>query len=194
MRKVANLLNLGPGESEGPEIPKNEVIVGTAGLELVVRSVGEERGGEGSGIGDNLGGVGLEFGRGNLLEGNSDGGDGLRAKTRSVQSLRGWGGRERRTLLWGPPWQAGKTAELTRASRSASLSLRKKIRPARGPRRVLWLLVNRVRILESVRGSAGSLKFCRTHVVVVTTSQYSKGEFWTPAATRPEMWAMSERR
>jgi hypothetical protein len=33
-----------------------------------------------------------------------------------------------------------------------------------------------------------------TYVVVVTTSQYSKGEFWTLPATRPEMWAMSERR
>lgn len=29
------------------------------------------------------------------------------------------------------------------------------------------------------------------HVVVVTTSQYSKGLFCTWAATRPEMWAMS---
>ena len=45
------------------------------------------------------------------------------------------------TLLWGPPWQAGKTASLIRFSRSLALSpvLLKKIKPARGPRRVLWL-------------------------------------------------------
>ena len=33
-----------------------------------------------------------------------------------------------------------------------------------------------------------------TYVVVVTTSQYSKGLFCTWAATRPEMWAMSAMR
>jgi hypothetical protein len=45
-------------------------------------------------------------------------------------------------LLCGPPWQAGKTASLTRFSRSLafSTSLRKKMRPARGPRRVLCLV------------------------------------------------------
>lgn len=44
------------------------------------------------------------------------------------------------TLLWGPPWQAGKTASLMRFSISDSLVLLKKMSPARGPRRVLWLL------------------------------------------------------
>ena len=45
------------------------------------------------------------------------------------------------TLLWGPPGQAGKTALLTSFSRSAafSRSFLEKIRPARGPRRELWL-------------------------------------------------------
>lgn len=45
------------------------------------------------------------------------------------------------TLLWGPPWHAGNTASFTRFSRSFafSQSFRKKIKPARGPRRVLWL-------------------------------------------------------
>ena len=42
----------------------------------------------------------------------------------------------------------------------------KKIIPARGPRRDLW-------------------------VVVVTTSQCSKGDGCSPVATNPEMWAMS---
>ena len=44
--------------------------------------------------------------------------------------------------------------------------LRKKIMAPRGPRRDLW-------------------------VVVVTMSAYSKGEGMTPAAIRPEIWAMS---
>ena len=44
-------------------------------------------------------------------------------------------------LLCGPPWHAGNTASFTRFSRSlwASPSLRKKMRPARGPRSVLCL-------------------------------------------------------
>mmetsp|Transcript_19598 Transcript_19598/g.47454 ORF Transcript_19598/g.47454 Transcript_19598/m.47454 type:complete len:256 (-) Transcript_19598:610-1377(-) len=73
--------------------------------------------------------------------------------------------------LWGPPWSAGNTAWLMRASRSYSspfsfLPRRKKMMPERGPRRVLC-------------------------VVEVTTSAQSKGESTTPPATSPEMCAMS---
>mmetsp|Transcript_43101 Transcript_43101/g.105384 ORF Transcript_43101/g.105384 Transcript_43101/m.105384 type:complete len:227 (-) Transcript_43101:762-1442(-) len=81
--------------------------------------------------------------------------------------------------LWGPPWRPGNTAWLMGFSRSymislplASLLLRpflKKIMAPRGPRRDLC-------------------------VVVVTTSAYSKGLGTTPAATRPEMCAMSAMR
>jgi hypothetical protein len=84
-------------------------------------------------------------------------------------------------LLCGPPWHAGNTASFTRFSRSwrASPSLRKKIRPARGPRSVLCL--QDLRYLKSPEERPD------THVVVVTTSQYSKGLASSWAATRPEM-------
>jgi hypothetical protein len=41
---------------------------------------------------------------------------------------------------WGPPWSAGKTDWLILRSKPRS-SLRKKIIPARGPRRLLWVVV-----------------------------------------------------
>lgn len=94
------------------------------------------------------------------------------------------------TLLWGPPWQAGKTASLTRFSRSFALSLSflKKIRPARGPRNVLCLHRSIHQYLaSSVNGEI-------THVVVVTTSQYWKGSASSPAATSPLVCAISAMR
>ena len=54
-------------------------------------------------------------------------------------------------------------------STSGGSSRREKISPPRGPRRVLW-------------------------VVVVTISAWGNGDGWTPAATRPAMWAMSTNR
>mmetsp|Transcript_128736 Transcript_128736/g.400535 ORF Transcript_128736/g.400535 Transcript_128736/m.400535 type:complete len:280 (-) Transcript_128736:452-1291(-) len=69
--------------------------------------------------------------------------------------------------LWGPPCRAGKTAMSMRSLMSGMRSVYlKKIMPARGPRRDLW-------------------------VVVVTTSQCSNGAGCWPVATRPEMCAMS---
>mmetsp|Transcript_90730 Transcript_90730/g.256433 ORF Transcript_90730/g.256433 Transcript_90730/m.256433 type:complete len:216 (+) Transcript_90730:445-1092(+) len=65
--------------------------------------------------------------------------------------------------LCGPPWRPGNTAMSMRSLMSGRRSLYlKKIMPARGPRSDLC-------------------------VVVVTTSQYSKGLTCSPVATRPEM-------
>lgn len=94
VREVADLLNLGAGEAEGTEIPEDEVVVRARGLELVVvreeglgdrlRVEGVSGGGSEdvrrrtyAGVGDDLGGVVLEGLGVDLLEGNSDTGDGL---------------------------------------------------------------------------------------------------------------------
>ncbi len=66
------------------------------------------------------------------------------------------------TCISGPPWMPGKTAR----SISLANSCLHSTMPARGPRRVLW-------------------------VVVVTKWQCGTGEGWMPAATSPAMWAMS---
>ena len=85
------------------------------------------------------------------------------------------------TCMSGPPWTPGKTvlsiaapSEPLSAGKSAGSSAgcsscREKIRPPRGPRRVLC-------------------------VVVVTMSACGKGLGWTPAATSPAMWAISMNR
>mmetsp|Transcript_31050 Transcript_31050/g.81310 ORF Transcript_31050/g.81310 Transcript_31050/m.81310 type:complete len:202 (+) Transcript_31050:242-847(+) len=73
-----------------------------------------------------------------------------------------------RPPIWcscGPPWSIGKTEKLTRSGKPR-LSFLTKIIPDRGPRSDLC-------------------------VVVVTTSQNSKGDECSPVATRPEMCAMS---
>ena len=82
------------------------------------------------------------------------------------------------TCISGPPWTPGKTVlsicaasvvltiGKSAGSTASGRSVRLKIRPPRGPRRVLW-------------------------VVVVTMSACGNGLGWTPAATRPAMWAMS---
>ena len=62
----------------------------------------------------------------------------------------------------GPPCWPGKTAELI----FFAYSSRHRIRPERGPPRVLW-------------------------TVLVTTSAYGTGLGWMPAATRPAKCAMS---
>jgi len=76
--EITDLLDLGSSESERSEIPKNEMVVGSTGLELVVRTVGEDGSSESSSVGDDLSSVSLELGGSNLLEGDGDGGDGLR--------------------------------------------------------------------------------------------------------------------
>ena len=85
------------------------------------------------------------------------------------------------TCISGPPWTPGKTAlsiwaarvvlTLGKSARSTASgrSVRLKMRPPRPPRRVLC-------------------------VVVVTMSACGNGLGWTPAATRPAMWAMSTNR
>ena len=69
------------------------------------------------------------------------------------------------TCISGPPCVPGKTAR----SICLASSARPKMRPPRGPRRVLW-------------------------VVVVTMSACGKGLGCRPAATSPAMWAMSTKR
>jgi hypothetical protein len=72
---VTDLLNLGSGETKRSEIPEDQVVLGTVGLELV--AVLEEDLGHGVGVGSDLLGVGLERGVGSLLEGDSNTGNGL---------------------------------------------------------------------------------------------------------------------
>mmetsp|Transcript_28217 Transcript_28217/g.63810 ORF Transcript_28217/g.63810 Transcript_28217/m.63810 type:complete len:202 (-) Transcript_28217:590-1195(-) len=82
-----------------------------------------------------------------------------------VATCRSWTASAPVVALCGPPCNAGKTA-LSICSRN---SLRQKIIPPRGPRRLLC-------------------------VVVVTTSACGKGEGCKPVATKPLMWAMSTKR
>lgn len=70
---VTNLLNLGTGKTERSEIPQDQVVVSSIGLELVV--VREQNLGHSSGVGNNLLSVSLESRVSSLLEGNSDTGD-----------------------------------------------------------------------------------------------------------------------
>jgi hypothetical protein len=72
---VTDLLNLGTGQTERSEIPKNKVVLCSVGLESV--TVLEEDLGHGGSVGSDLLGVGLESGVSSLLEGNGDTGDGL---------------------------------------------------------------------------------------------------------------------
>lgn len=139
MDQVADFLDLGTGQADRTEIPKAEMVLRALGLELV--ALLDELIGECAAVLDDLRGVSLECGVSGLLECDGDTGDGLKQGCRvSFVTFSEAGiGVMVRTLLWGPPWQAGKTASLMRFSRSASLSFRKKIIPARGPRRVLWL-------------------------------------------------------
>ena len=66
------------------------------------------------------------------------------------------------TCSRGPPWMPGKICEL----RTFACASRVRMSPPRGPRSVLC-------------------------VVVVTISACGTGFGWSPAATRPAMWAMS---
>lgn len=74
-KKVTHFLNLATGQSKRSEVPKNEVVVGTAGLELVPTL--DEVAGESSGVGDDLTCVLLPLGLGNLEECCRDGSDRL---------------------------------------------------------------------------------------------------------------------
>lgn len=72
---VTDLFNLGTGQAQGSQVPENQVVVGTVGLELVV--VADQDLGDGPGVGDDLLGVSLEGGVGSLLQCDGDTGDGL---------------------------------------------------------------------------------------------------------------------
>lgn len=72
---VTDLLDLGSGQTDRSEIPEDQVVLSSVGLELV--AVLEENLGHGIGIGSDLLGVGLERWVGGLLEGDGDTGDGL---------------------------------------------------------------------------------------------------------------------
>lgn len=72
---VTDLLDLGSGKAKRSEIPEDQVVLGTVGLELV--AVLKEDLGHGVGVGSDLLGVGFERGVGSLLEGNGNTGNGL---------------------------------------------------------------------------------------------------------------------
>jgi len=72
---VTDLLDLGSGQTQGSQVPENQVVVGTVSLELVL--VAGQDLGDGSSVGNDLLGVNLEGGVGSLLEGNGDTGNGL---------------------------------------------------------------------------------------------------------------------
>ena len=75
MNSVTDLLDLGTDETDGSEVPKDQVVLGTVGLESI--TVGEEDLGHGSGVGSDLFGVSLEGWVGSLLERDGDTGNGL---------------------------------------------------------------------------------------------------------------------
>lgn len=72
---VTDLLDLGTSQTQRSQIPKDQMVVGTISLELVV--VTEKNLGDGSGVGNDLLGVSLEGGVGGLLQRDGDTGNGL---------------------------------------------------------------------------------------------------------------------
>lgn len=72
---VTDLLDLGTGQAQGSEIPKDQVVVGTVSLKLVL--VADKDLGDGLGVGDDLLGVSLEGRVGGLLQRDGDTGDSL---------------------------------------------------------------------------------------------------------------------
>lgn len=95
MNGIADLLNLGSGHTDRSQVPKNQVVLCSIGLELV--SVTDEDLGHGGGVGSDLLGVSLESWVGSLLERNGDTGDGLELVRCPIMMLCPL------TLLWGPP-------------------------------------------------------------------------------------------
>lgn len=77
-KKVTHFLDLATGQSKGPKVPENEVVIGTTGLELV--TMPSEVVGQRSRVGDDLTCVLLPFGLGNLEEGCRDGCDRLQGR------------------------------------------------------------------------------------------------------------------
>ena len=123
------------------DIDQHEVIVGSAGDDAEAGLLQALR--EHLGVGDDLRGVGAELGPQRLSEGNSLGGDDVH---------------ERTALL------AGEDRLVDGRRRGPAQQM---MRPARGPRSVLC-------------------------VVVVVMCACGTGEGCTPPATRPAMWAMSK--
>ena len=76
MSGITDLFDLGSGQTKRSEIPEDEVVLCSIGLELV--AVLEEDLGHGDGVGSDLLGVGLERWVGSLLKRNGDTGNGLR--------------------------------------------------------------------------------------------------------------------
>lgn len=72
---VTDALDLGAGELKGTEIPEDQVVVRTVGLDLV--AVANQLGGKGLGVGNDLLGIELELGAGSLLEGDGNGSNGV---------------------------------------------------------------------------------------------------------------------
>lgn len=72
---VTDLLDLRTGQAQGSKIPKDQVVVGTVSLKLVL--VADENLGDGSSVSNDLLGISLEGGVGGLLQRDGDTGDGL---------------------------------------------------------------------------------------------------------------------
>lgn len=74
-KKVTHFLDLATGQPKRSEVPKNEVVVSTTGLELVPTI--DKAAGQCSGIGDDLTCILLELGLRNLEECGRNGSNGL---------------------------------------------------------------------------------------------------------------------
>lgn len=81
---ITDLLDLGSGQTDRSEIPEDQVVLSSIGLELV--AVLEEDLGHGICVGSDLLGVGLKRWVGGLLEGDGDTGDGLVSESAVVKS------------------------------------------------------------------------------------------------------------
>lgn len=76
VHQVANLLDLAPGQAERAQIPEDEMVVRARGLELIVLC--DELRTENASVGDDLLGVLLEGGGGDLFKRRGDRSDRLR--------------------------------------------------------------------------------------------------------------------
>jgi hypothetical protein len=102
MTLVTDLLDLGSGQTQRTQVPEDQVVVSSVGLELVF--VTRQDLGDSSRVGNDLLGVSLESGVSGLLEGDSNTSNGLRTSESSVSDEQATENTMiRLTLLWGPP-------------------------------------------------------------------------------------------
>lgn len=73
--KIANLLDLAAGQAKRPKVPEDKVIVSAASLKLV--AVSHQGIGQSPGVGNDLLGISLPLGTGDLEESSGDSSNGL---------------------------------------------------------------------------------------------------------------------